>query len=915
MSGSDSMSRRQFVAGASGALLAGTVAKAAESAANQGSQLAVQGGEKAVKTAAARGQRWGEPERNNSTPCSSRTRSSTGRGRRPSCSPSASSKFCPVKYVQTCSSGTAALHIAVAAAGIGLGDEVITSPITDIGTVIGVLYQQAVPVFADLGAGTYNLDVADVERRITPKTKAIIAVHLTGNPCDLDALKALADRHKLVLIEDCAQAWGAQSRGRPIGTVGHIACFSLQNSKHITCGDGGVVGSSDERFGPLLQKFGDKGGDSSVRRRALDVFATNYRMSEPQAAVAAAQLRGWKRSPRSGPRLGNLLTEKIADSPASFPTRCIPRTAPSTGSTLPRPPRGLPLQPLGVRQSAGGRRGSRLGRLHQGAALRRAGLPEARLLRRPLAGQGDGPDHHGFLEAQMPRSRIHTRHGDPRDRPRAHVRGVHLGSRDGDPEGRPPLRGVSRPGSRAHVSRSKENSMSEPMANRREFLATVGVAGAASLVMGSGVATSAFAAEKQKLAIDGGTPVRKDPLGSSPYGPQFYDDVEKQELIEVLESKLPFRWRGEGSKVLQFEQAYAKHLGVKHALGVTSGTTALYTAMAALGIGPGDEVILPAWTWYADYDAIVLSGALPVFAEIDESFSIDPSDIEARITPRTKAIIACHLQGCPADLDPILEIARKHKIRVVEDCAQCAGGQYKGKYVGTIGDIGINSFQLSKTITSGEGGAVITNDPTIFERAIRFHDVGVIREPYSDALGGGMLAAFAACNFRMNEFTGAVLKGQLQKLETICTALRRNSRKVREGIANLPGIKMRKSADLEGDLGVTVFLDLGTPAHRDRFLRALRAEGVHGSGPGGSAILPADERIENKSTLHPDWPSFTSPQGKAIQYGGEICPKTIDILDRHGGVIMDPSFTDEDLKDIIKAIRKVYLGIGPAQPA
>ena len=111
-------------------------------------------------------------------------------------------EVCPLQYVQTCSSGTAALHIAVAAAGIGLGDEVITSPITDIGTVIGVIYQQAVPVFADLGAGTYNLDVADVERRITPRTKAIIAVHLAGNPCDLDALKALADRHKLILIED-----------------------------------------------------------------------------------------------------------------------------------------------------------------------------------------------------------------------------------------------------------------------------------------------------------------------------------------------------------------------------------------------------------------------------------------------------------------------------------------------------------------------------------------------------------------------------------------------------------------------------------------------------------------------------------------------------------------------------------------
>ena len=162
----------------------------------------------------------------------------------------------------------------------------------------------------------------------------------------------------------------------------------------------------------------------------------------------------------------------------------------------------------------------------------------------------------------------------------------------------------------------------------------------------------------KKLAVDGGKPVRETPLHSASYGPQYYDDVEKQELIDVLDSKYPFRWWGENSKVLQFEQAYAEHLGVKYALGVTSGTTALYTAMAALEIGPGDEVILPAWTWYADYDAIVLSGALPVFAEIDESLAIDPNDIEARITPRTKAIIACHLQGTPADMDPIMEIAQ-----------------------------------------------------------------------------------------------------------------------------------------------------------------------------------------------------------------------------------------------------------------
>ncbi len=451
------------------------------------------------------------------------------------------------------------------------------------------------------------------------------------------------------------------------------------------------------------------------------------------------------------------------------------------------------------------------------------------------------------------------------------------------------------------------------MKNRREFLATIGAGGAASIVAGSvGVEVSRASESSEKLAIDGGTPVRKSLLRYQPYGPQFYNDVEKREILEVLESRKPFRWWKDGSKVLEFERAYAAHIGVKHAIGVTSGTTALSAALAALEIGPGDEVILPAWTWYADYDTIVLAGALPVFAEIDGSLNIDPEDIEAKITPRTKAIIAVSLQGCPADMDPILEIARKHKLRVLEDFSQCVGGRYKGKYLGSMGDIGISSFQESKTITAGEGGAVVTNDPKLFERAMRFHDVGELRSPYKEELGGSQLGGFAASNFRMNEFTGAILKAQEQDLDDICKAVRRNNRKVREGIADLPGLKLRKTPDLEGDLGVTVFLDHGTRQRRDRFLRALRAEGIAASGPGGSVILPIDGRVENKSTVHPDWPSFNTPQGKAIRYGAECCPRTIDIIERLGGVIMDPNFTDDDVNDIIAAIRKVYMAMRTA---
>ena len=321
MSSKRDLSRRQFVAGASGTLLAGAAAAAAE----QGTQpaarsaLAIDGGPKAVKQPMpALTNRWGAAEKERLDAMLQQKSLFFWKGPQTALLVERVRQVCPLKHVVTCSSGTAALHMAVAAAGIAPGDEVITSPITDMGTVIGILFQQAVPVFADLGPDNYNLNVADVEKRITPKTKAIIAVHLLGNPCDLAALRALADRHKLILIEDCAQAWGARYRGQPIGTVGDIACFSLQDSKHVTCGDGGVVASGDERFGPLLMRFGDKGFDR-VGGVDFGVLASNYRMSEPQAAVAAAQLTRLEAIAARRAQLGTLLSEKLAGVPGVRP--------------------------------------------------------------------------------------------------------------------------------------------------------------------------------------------------------------------------------------------------------------------------------------------------------------------------------------------------------------------------------------------------------------------------------------------------------------------------------------------------------------------------------------------------------------------------------------------------------------------
>jgi 8-amino-3,8-dideoxy-alpha-D-manno-octulosonate transaminase len=405
-----------------------------------------------------------------------------------------------------------------------------------------------------------------------------------------------------------------------------------------------------------------------------------------------------------------------------------------------------------------------------------------------------------------------------------------------------------------------------------------------------------------------GSPIRATPLKAGYWGTQYYDEAERAQLLEVLNAQAPFRWYGANppTKVLQFEKEFAARMGTKFALGVTSGTAALQCAMAAFAIGPGDEVILPAWTWHSCFNAVVLAGALPVCAEIDHTFNIDPASVERLITPQTKLIMAVHLQGNPCHLDRILAIAKKHKIRVLEDCAQSVGASFHGRPLGSFGDIGIYSLQLNKTITAGEGGALVTSDPVLFERAARFHDLGGLRGPHQQIIGESRMGYFFGANYRMSEFTGGVLLAQLRKLDRILGAVRANASAVREGIAGLPNLKLRDVPDPKGETGAGVFIDFATKDRCDKFLAAMKAENVLASKPGGSVILPTLPHIMAKQTIHPDWPSFQSPRGKAIRYAPDTCPQTIDILNRYGGVLIDPKFTRQDIADIIAAIRKVY---------
>ena len=444
--------------------------------------------------------------------------------------------------------------------------------------------------------------------------------------------------------------------------------------------------------------------------------------------------------------------------------------------------------------------------------------------------------------------------------------------------------------------------------NRRTFLTAIPAAIAA--------APLAAAASEPKLAIEGGTPVRSTRLTGFGYpGARMYDNQEITEVSEAYQTKTLFRFYGPGQphKVELFEKEFGAFMGAKYVLAVTSGTAALHIALTALGVGPGDEVILPAWAWHSCYTTIVLAGALPVFAEVDNSLALDPVDLEAKITSHTKAVMVVQPEGIPANMDAIMAVARKHNVKVLEDVAQSCGAQYKGKRLGTIGDIGIFSFQIHKLLSAGDGGAVVTNDPLLFERAARFHDLGLLREIHEKALGKEPaklpIPGFPGTNYRMNEMTGGVMRGQLRKLESLLSQLRKNGRFVRHQLEELPGLKLRVSHDLDGEIGWTLGFLLPSSKIRDRFVASVSAENIPMGSPSSAEVLPPLPYVAEKATPHPAWPSFNSPRGKAMRYGAACCPRTQDIFARTAKLTIGRTWTESDLKDIVTAITKVHRAI------
>jgi perosamine synthetase len=289
-----------------------------------GSELALNGGPKTKTTPFGTGKRFGTEELQQLREALEQNTLFYWSGRKVKQFCADFAQMYDVPHCVATSSGTASLHVAVAALGIGAGDEVITSPITDMGSLIGILFQGAIPVFADVDPHTYNMDPTSIEARITPRTRALMVVHLAGNPCDMDAIMAIAEKYNLKVIEDCAQSYLSIYKGCPAGTIGDVGCFSLNDFKHISAGDGGMCITKDPEIARQLAYYADKHYHRDGSGRDPEWLAANYRMSELVGAVAIAQLKKVRGICERRNKLGDMLTGLISDLPGIQPHRITP---------------------------------------------------------------------------------------------------------------------------------------------------------------------------------------------------------------------------------------------------------------------------------------------------------------------------------------------------------------------------------------------------------------------------------------------------------------------------------------------------------------------------------------------------------------------------------------------------------------
>jgi dTDP-4-amino-4,6-dideoxygalactose transaminase len=400
-----------------------------------------------------------------------------------------------------------------------------------------------------------------------------------------------------------------------------------------------------------------------------------------------------------------------------------------------------------------------------------------------------------------------------------------------------------------------------------------------------------------QLARDGGPPARTRPEPPMFPGGMEIAGEEIEAATRVLSSKNVFRYYGVDDgphEVADFEQEFAGHMGSKHALCVNAGSSALICGLIGAGVGPGDEVIVPAYTWNATPNAVIAAGATPVLAEVDESLTLDPEDVARRIGPQTKAILPVHMRGAPADMDALTGLAREHGLVLVEDVCQSAGASFRGRRLGTFGAAGAFSLQFNKIITTGEGGVMITDRDDLYELAIDVHDcAGSLRR-------GAGLPRFAGWNFRASELQGAVARVQLTRLDGLLERMRSNQRRLADRVESLPGLTLRRPNDDGGDAGICLIAFATSPALAVEAVEALQAEGV-------LAMRIFDPSVPD---LHV-YPYWAPVLAHLHEQGAPApdCPRTLDLLGRAIHVDLSPLLEDADVDELALAFEKVARGI------
>jgi perosamine synthetase len=403
-----------------------------------------------------------------------------------------------------------------------------------------------------------------------------------------------------------------------------------------------------------------------------------------------------------------------------------------------------------------------------------------------------------------------------------------------------------------------------------------------------------------KLAIDGGKPYRTRPFPQrTPFG-----EREIQLVTQAIRSQNLFGLGG--PMVSAFEKGFAELYGVKHAVASTSGTAAIHVAIGTIDPEPGDEIISAPITDGGGIVPVLYQNCIPVFADVDSTYNMDPRDVERKITPRTRAIVVVHLGGNPADMDAFVDIARRHGVYLIEDCSQAHLTEYKGRLCGTFGDLAAFSLQQSKHMTTGDGGVTITNRDELAERMMLFRDKGWTRKPG----WGPRTYAFLAPNYRMTELQGAVGLAQLEKVRDVVAKRHELGDYLTELIRDVEGI--RPAPVTPGGKHTYWFYPMRVDSWDNVvFAQALSAEGVPASaGYIGEPIYLCMEALAAKKTFgRSGHPLDGCHGGRILEYTRGMCPRTEDELHHMVTLSINENYSKDDIEDMAGAIRKVAEGL------